>query len=167
MWSARTLLQELPQQEARRLAPQCAEPRTRPRNATMEPSSPQPAQQWQGSCESCHCRRSPGRPGRRAGYVPCQLNTCTVLFDSGATHSFVTQKFAIKSGMTPTPLNNPMVVQTPGAEMRAKIGCKGVRININGVEFLADLIILRSQGLDVILGMDWLSKHQGLLDCSN
>ena len=48
----------------------------------------------------------------------------TVLFDSGATHSFVTQEFALKSGMTPTPLNNPMVVQTPGAEMRAKIGCK-------------------------------------------
>nr|XP_020175839.1 uncharacterized protein LOC109761433 [Aegilops tauschii subsp. strangulata] len=91
----------------------------------------------------------------------------TVLFDSGATHSFVTQKFALKSGMTPTPRNNPMVVQTPGAEMRAKIGCKGVGIVINGVDFLADLIILRSQGLDVILGMDWLIKHQGLLDCAN
>ena len=91
----------------------------------------------------------------------------TVLFDSGATHSFVTQKFALKSGMTPTPLNNPMVVQTPGAEMRAKIGCKGVGITINGVDFLADLIILKSQGLDVILGMDWLSKHQGLIDCAN
>ena len=57
-----------------------------------------------------------------------------------------------------------MVVQTPGAEMRAKIGCKGVGIVINGVDFLADLIILRLQGLDVILGMDWLIKHQGLLD---
>ncbi len=60
-----------------------------------------------------------------------------------------------------------MVVQTPGAEMRAKIGCKGVGITINGVDFLADLIILKSQGLDVILGMDWLSKHQGLIDCAN
>ena len=69
--------------------------------------------------------------------------------------------------MTPTPLDNPMVVQTPGAEMRAKIGCKGVSITINGVDFLADLIVLRSQGLDVILGMNWLSKHQGLLDCAN
>ena len=69
--------------------------------------------------------------------------------------------------MTPRPLNNPMVVQTPGAEMRAKIGCKGVEIVIIWVDFLADLIILRSQGLDVILGMDCLSKHQGLLDCAN
>ena len=47
-----------------------------------------------------------------------------------------------------------MVVQTPGAEMRAKVGCKGVGIVINGVDFLADLIVLRSQGLDVILGMN-------------
>src|SRR5215216_3258047 len=69
--------------------------------------------------------------------------------------------------MTPTPLSSPMVVQTPGSEMRTKIGCKGVGIVINGVEFLADLIILRSQGLDVILGMDWLIKHQVLLDCAN
>ena len=60
-----------------------------------------------------------------------------------------------------------MVVQTPEAEMRSKIGCKGVGIVINGVDFLADLIILRSQGLDVILGMDWFIKHQGLLDCAN
>ena len=60
-----------------------------------------------------------------------------------------------------------MVVRTPGAEIRAKIGCKGVGIVINGVDFLADLIILRSQGLDVILGMNWLIKHQGLLDCAN
>ena len=51
--------------------------------------------------------------------------------------------------------------------MRAKVGCKGVGIVINGVDFLADLIILRSQGLDVILGMDRLIKHQGLLDCTN
>ena len=60
-----------------------------------------------------------------------------------------------------------MVVQTPGVDMRAKIGCKGVGIVINGVDFLLDLIILRLQGLDVILGMNWLIKHQGLLDCAN
>src|SRR3954465_11702431 len=167
MWSARALLQELPQQEARRPAPQCAEPRTRPWNATKEPSSPQPAQQRQGSCESCHCRGSPGRPGHRAGYFLVNSTPATVLFDSGATHSFVTQSFALESGMTPTPLNSPMVVQTSGAEMRTKIGCKGVGIVINGVNFQADLIILRSQGLDVILGMDWLFKHQGLLYCAS
>ena len=59
-----------------------------------------------------------------------------------------------------------MLVQTPGSVMRTKIGCKGVEININRVNFLADLIVLNSQGLDVILGINWLTKHQGLLDCA-
>jgi hypothetical protein len=33
------------------------------------------------------------------------------------------------------------------------------------VEFLANLIVLESKGIDMILGMDWLSKHNGLIDC--
>jgi hypothetical protein len=31
---------------------------------------------------------------------------------------------------------------------------------------LANLIVLESKGIDVILGMDWLSKHNGLIDCA-
>ena len=33
--------------------------------------------------------------------------------------------------------------------------------------FLANLIVLKSDGdIDVILGMDWLTKHKGLISCS-
>jgi hypothetical protein len=32
------------------------------------------------------------------------------------------------------------------------------------VEFLANLIVLESKGIDVILRMDWLSKHNRLID---
>jgi hypothetical protein len=35
-----------------------------------------------------------------------------------------------------------------------------------GLEFLANLIVLESKGIDVIHGMDWLSKHNGLIDCA-
>jgi hypothetical protein len=31
---------------------------------------------------------------------------------------------------------------------------------------LVNLIVLESKGIDVILGMDWLSKHNGLIDCA-
>jgi hypothetical protein len=34
-----------------------------------------------------------------------------------------------------------------------------------GVEFSADLIVLNSKGIDVILGMDWMSKQKTLIDC--
>src|SRR3954471_1728200 len=33
--------------------------------------------------------------------------------------------------------------------------------------FPTDLIIFKSQGLDVILGMDWLAKYQGVIDCAS
>jgi hypothetical protein len=34
------------------------------------------------------------------------------------------------------------------------------------LEFLANLIVLESKGIDMILGMGWLSKHNGLIDCA-
>jgi hypothetical protein len=38
-------------------------------------------------------------------------------------------------------------------------------MNIMGVEFLANLIILKSSGIDVILGMDWLAGCDGIIQC--
>ena len=35
------------------------------------------------------------------------------------------------------------------------------------VEFLADLVVLKSKEIDVILGMDWLSLHNGLIGCTD
>jgi hypothetical protein len=31
---------------------------------------------------------------------------------------------------------------------------------------LANLIVLESKGIDVVLGMDWLSKHKGMINCA-
>ena len=35
-----------------------------------------------------------------------------------------------------------------------------------GVVSLADLVVLTSKGIDVILGMDWLTKHRGNIACA-
>ena len=35
------------------------------------------------------------------------------------------------------------------------------------VEFLADLVVLKSMGIDVMLGMDWLSQHDGHIGCAD
>jgi hypothetical protein len=50
--------------------------------------------------------------------------------------------------------------------MQAHHVCPKVSILIMGVEFLANLIVLESKGIDVILGMDWLSKHNGMINCA-
>ena len=39
------------------------------------------------------------------------------------------------------------------------------RVIIGSQEFLADLILLDIHDFDVILGMDWLSRHHAIVDC--
>jgi hypothetical protein len=60
-----------------------------------------------------------------------------------------------------------MIVSSPVGDMHARHVCPKISILIRrGVEFLANLIVLKSKGVDVILGMDWLSKHNGMINCA-
>ena len=40
-------------------------------------------------------------------------------------------------------------------------------IEIEGLKFQANLIVLENKGLDVILGMDWLTTNKGFINCFN
>ena len=39
-------------------------------------------------------------------------------------------------------------------------------IDIKGKTFHADLIVLGSQGIEVVLGMNWMTKYKGVIDCT-
>ena len=49
----------------------------------------------------------------------------------------------------------------------ARLWCDRLPLRIGYYMFPSNLIILESQGLDVILGMDWLSKYGGNIDCAS
>src|SRR3954464_9191710 len=89
-----------------------------------------------------------------------------VLFDSGASHSFVTEEFSCTSKIQPTKLKHVMIVQIPGSTTKARKICKAVPIRIHGMDFYANLIVFGTKGLEVVLGMDWMSKHHRLIDCA-
>ena len=59
-----------------------------------------------------------------------------------------------------------MVVSLPTGDSlivdRVYMGC---RVIIEGHEFMANLVLLDIQEFDVILGMDWLSRHHATIDC--
>jgi hypothetical protein len=59
-----------------------------------------------------------------------------------------------------------MIVSSLGGDMPARQLCPKVHLKIRGVDFVANLIVLESKGIDVILGMDWLGKHKVLIDCA-
>nr|XP_051201962.1 uncharacterized protein LOC127315520 [Lolium perenne] len=100
------------------------------------------------------------------GTFPVNSVPSIVLFDSGASHSFVTKPFARKSGLRPTIMRRPMLVQIPGTSTKTDLCCKDVPIDIQGKCFHANLIVLGEQGLEVILGMDWMVKYKGHIDCA-
>src|SRR5438128_3345647 len=90
----------------------------------------------------------------------------TVLFDSGASHSFIFAKFLAKHGFHMIPLRKPLITRSPGADIKCQWGCPQVKIIISGVEFLVNLVVLDSVEIDVILGMDWLAQNNGTIACA-
>jgi hypothetical protein len=52
-----------------------------------------------------------------------------------------------------------ILVSSPGGEIKTKHICLEISIAIRGVDFLSNLIIIDSKGIDIILDMDWLRKY--------
>ena len=69
--------------------------------------------------------------------------------------------------LTTKVIRTPMLVSSPGAEYMASQGCFQIPLTIGSHVFPSDLILLESRGLDVILGMDWLSMYKGNIDCAS
>jgi hypothetical protein len=78
----------------------------------------------------------------------------TILFDSGASHSFISSNFVAKHSLPKATMKHTMLVSSPGGEMRTKHICPAVSITIRGVDFPLNLILLDSKCIDIILGMD-------------
>jgi hypothetical protein len=79
----------------------------------------------------------------------------TILFDSGASYSFISSSFVAKHSLPIATMKHTMLVSSPGGEMRTKHLCPAVSITIRGVDFPSNLILLDCKGIDIILGMDW------------
>jgi hypothetical protein len=90
----------------------------------------------------------------------------SVLFDSGASHSFVTKSFVEKHNIPNYPLKEKLLIRSPGGELKATHSCPQTKIEIRGLRFLVELIILESSGIDVILGIDYLTKYDGVISCA-
>jgi hypothetical protein len=68
----------------------------------------------------------------------------TVLFDSEATHSFISSSFVVKHHLPITIMKQTMLVSSPRGEMRTKHICPAVSITIRGIDFLVNHIVLDS-----------------------
>jgi len=88
-----------------------------------------------------------------------------VLFDSGATHSFISYSCVGKLKLSISSLNKDLVVETPtsGSVLTSNV-CLDCPVEVSGKIIMIDLICLPLSQIDVILGMDWLSSNHVLLN---
>src|SRR3954466_7427061 len=99
------------------------------------------------------------------GTLPVNYVPTSVLFDPGASHSFMSESYALRHNLLFSELSTPMIIQTPGSRWQTNRVSHDNQIAIEGLVFLASLIALKSSDIDVILGMDWLSRQNAYLDC--
>jgi predicted aspartyl protease len=76
-----------------------------------------------------------------------------ILFDSGASHDFISSTCAKKAKLSMVATEAPYMISTPGGRVDADQIVYKAPLELAGRVFSTDLIILKGQGLDVILGM--------------
>ena len=89
-----------------------------------------------------------------------------VLFDSGASHSFIVAPVMLELGLEVKALEEPLHVSSP-LEIRARIGmiCRGCELEISGNLLIVDLRVMDMLEFDIILGIDWLTAYRVVIDC--
>jgi hypothetical protein len=87
-----------------------------------------------------------------------------ILFDSGATHSFISSKCGTKVGLNFYPTNGAYMIATPGGKISSNQIYRQVPIQLGSNLIKTDLLLLDLEGMDVLLGMDWMTRHRESLD---
>jgi len=98
----------------------------------------------------------------------CVINETflSVMYDSGASHSFIIENYVKRLGLLTVNLSFDLSVSTPGNDpILISKACWNCPLQIKGREFLMNLFCLPLSRLEVILGLDWMSENRILLDC--
>jgi hypothetical protein len=89
-----------------------------------------------------------------------------ILFDSGASHDFMSLAYAQKAKLTLCAIKVSCSISTPeGRVVANRMVCK-IPLKLVGWVFLTSLVILEGQGIDIILGMNWMKMHKVVSDIS-
>ena len=88
------------------------------------------------------------------------------LIDPGLTHSYVCTSIPSLGSLPKSETEYDILMTNPlGHSVIVNRGYRDWPIRIREYEFPGDLIKLSFREFDVILGMDWLSRHQVVVDC--
>ena len=81
-----------------------------------------------------------------------------VSFDFEATHSFISKEFVSNNKIPNCGLKRPIRVSSTEGKMLANTVCRNMTLGFKTHNFPSELVVLDLQGLDIIIGKDWMSK---------
>jgi hypothetical protein len=87
-----------------------------------------------------------------------------ILFDSGASHSFISTKFSAKCQLPFHHTNGGITISTPGGRVATYQINKNVPIKFGSLIIKTNLLSLGLDSMDIIMGTDWLTRHQAVID---
>ena len=89
-----------------------------------------------------------------------------VLFDSVASHSFITASCVRELGLEVETSEKPLYVSSPlGTRVSVDLICRGCELEIFGIILTVNLRVMDMSKFDVILGMGWLTACRVVIDC--
>jgi hypothetical protein len=87
-----------------------------------------------------------------------------ILFDSGASHTFISKKFVEQHCISYHESKEGFKIHSPGGQIFTREVAYQVPVTLAGRDFPTNMIVLKGQDIDVILGMNWLARHKATLN---
>jgi hypothetical protein len=87
-----------------------------------------------------------------------------ILFDSGASHTFISEKFVEQHCIPYHESREGFKIHSPGGQLFTKEVAYQVPVTLAERDFPTNMIVLKGQDIDVILGMNWLAQHKATLN---
>lgn len=89
-----------------------------------------------------------------------------VIFDTGASHSYIAFGFIQHLGLVPIKSRHPRRVNTAGGQITVPcLTCLNCSLTIKNYNFTCNVDALNITYINVILGMDWLALYNGVINC--
>src|SRR6266542_7081957 len=89
-----------------------------------------------------------------------------ILFDSGASHSFISALCVVRNNLECEYTEHEYFIQSPGGRLSARTIVRDFPLDLDGSTYLTSPLILHHQGIDLILGVDWMNQHGAVIDTS-
>ncbi|WVZ93534.1 hypothetical protein U9M48_039505 [Paspalum notatum var. saurae] len=87
-----------------------------------------------------------------------------VLFDSGATFTFISKAYALKHGYEIIELKQKYRITVAGSSINTNHIVRDLHLQVGRESLIISPLVLPQLGIDIILGMEWLKRHNAMIN---